>query len=169
MKAPRSLSLALSLLVTLVRCAEVEPAKGDEICQEAGFSIANRTLACTSDQDLSNARYERLRGEYDCKAADPSSHTDTQVECPRALLAVTCEQVATLGEDLDAWLRSDPKCQAMFARKDGKSLEPPDPCLPLLSCNGACIDINNDFNNCGACGARCPSPTTVCIERECNF
>jgi len=169
-KAAHPLALALVSLLAAVHCSDVEPASGADLCDEAGFSISNRTFACSQDQTLSNDRYERLKAGYDCKAAGPPIHyTDTQVECARSLLAMTCEQVTAAGDDLDRWLHDIPQCAKMFARKDGKSLDPPDPCLPLTTCNGACVDINTSADNCGGCGLVCPGAQRNCINRECNF
>lgn len=169
MIARRLLAALAASLLWLVCCAEIEPLEPQQLCDEAGYSLANRTLACTDDRDLANKRYERLRDEYACKATAPTGANDPQVGCAQKLLAMDCDKVRTFGDDLDAWLRDSPECNTMFARKDGKSLDPPDPCLPLTSCNGACVDVNTDFHNCGGCGAQCPAATKTCVDRECQL
>ena len=41
------------------------------------------------------------------------------------------------------------------------------PCAaPLVECNGACVDLQNDPVNCGACGKFCPS--NVCVAGVCQ-
>lgn len=169
MTARRLLLSAAALLLAATRCAEVQQASGQDICDEAGFAVSNRTLACSGDQGLSNARYEKLRADYLCTAAEPTSDRDAQVDCPRSLLALSCDQVNAAGDDLDRWLRDIVPCSTLFARKDGKSMQPPDPCLPLTSCGGVCVDINSNPDHCGGCGAVCPSAQRNCINRECNF
>jgi hypothetical protein len=37
------------------------------------------------------------------------------------------------------------------------------------SCNGACINVQYDFNNCGGCGIRCPNYKFACIEGVCEY
>lgn len=169
MIARRLLAALAASLLWLVCCAEVEPLGPQELCDEAGFSLANRTLACTDDRGLANKRYERLRDEYACKATTPAGSQDPQVGCAQKLLALGCDKARAFGDDLNAWLRDIPECKTMFARKDGKSLDPPDPCLPLTSCNGVCVDTNTSFDNCGVCGAKCPFPTRACVDRECQL
>jgi hypothetical protein len=36
---------------------------------------------------------------------------------------------------------------------------------PLVNCNNACVDLNSDSDNCGACGAACPS--AICQGGKC--
>jgi hypothetical protein len=44
----------------------------------------------------------------------------------------------------------------------------PQPCpQPLHECNGQCIDLASDRNDCGACGVIC-SPTQVCVSGGCT-
>lgn len=42
-----------------------------------------------------------------------------------------------------------------------------------VNCSGTCTDLANDFNNCGACGARCSDPTPyevgMCVEGVCAY
>ncbi|OJY15171.1 MAG: hypothetical protein BGO98_22250 [Myxococcales bacterium 68-20] len=41
------------------------------------------------------------------------------------------------------------------------------PCAaPLVECNGACVDLENDPVNCGACGKFCPS--NICVAGVCQ-
>ena len=35
---------------------------------------------------------------------------------------------------------------------------PPNPCSPLTSCGGVCVNTALDINNCGGCGVVCPPP-----------
>jgi hypothetical protein len=59
-------------------------------------------------------------------------------------------------------------------------IDPPIPlfCDPGLSiCSGQCVDLNKDFNNCGACGVSCQPPPTKppqvphtwrCVQGQCT-
>ena len=47
-----------------------------------------------------------------------------------------------------------------------------DPCDPLSSCAGICIDLQNDLNNCGSCDYVCPVPSVglaVCNAGVCGY
>jgi hypothetical protein len=37
---------------------------------------------------------------------------------------------------------------------------------PLIACPDGCVDLQNDFNNCGACGLHCA--TEVCVDGSCQ-
>jgi len=58
----------------------------------------------------------------------------------------------------------------------GNACVPVDPCAPLISCGGTCVDLNSDIANCGICGNVCTVPdfalascqTGVC-DFECNL
>ncbi|HYV66245.1 MAG TPA: hypothetical protein VE964_08370 [Myxococcales bacterium] len=43
---------------------------------------------------------------------------------------------------------------------------------PLELCNGACMALDSDVNNCGACGNSCTTPSNTsrtCVQRACSF
>jgi hypothetical protein len=45
---------------------------------------------------------------------------------------------------------------------------PPD-CGPgLVCCNGTCVNLGNDVDNCGACGVACAGPTPYCDGTQCQ-
>jgi hypothetical protein len=37
-----------------------------------------------------------------------------------------------------------------------------------VNCNGKCITVSNDANNCGTCGTVCPSGYT-CVNGKCQL
>lgn len=39
----------------------------------------------------------------------------------------------------------------------------------LTSCNGACVDLKHDFNNCGGCGQGCNNNSLRCVDGMCKL
>ena len=39
---------------------------------------------------------------------------------------------------------------------------------PQTCCNGACVDLTSDLNNCGACCKKCPNQFTACVSSDCE-
>ena len=54
------------LLLTLLSCVAVHPLEGQAICDEVGFGLSSRTLACTDDAVLANQRFESFREQLTC-------------------------------------------------------------------------------------------------------
>ena len=108
-------ALLLSLS-PLGACVLAEPLPADEFCRNVGFQISSRTLACVGDQAQANERFESFQGRYDCIAADQD---DTGFQCAVELGELSCEDVAALGDDLDAWLLRSEGCARILARKPG--------------------------------------------------
>ena len=46
------------------------------------------------------------------------------------------------------------------------------PCpKPQVNCNGVCVNLSNDLQNCGSCGSVCPAPangTARCVQGACK-
>ncbi len=92
-----SFSLLAALLAITACDAEPDDLPADESCKQAGYAIANRTFACEGDEDLANDRYERLMDQYRCLGNDGFS-------CAKGILELTCDNVASAGDDLSVWL-----------------------------------------------------------------
>jgi hypothetical protein len=48
---------------------------------------------------------------------------------------------------------------------------PSNPCFPLTSCGGICVNTGTDINHCGGCGVVCPPPVggeATCISGVCG-
>ena len=56
------------------------------------------------------------------------------------------------------------------ATTDASPCPPPDVTATPVLCNGTCVDINSDINNCGGCGVRCPrgSGAFSCTRGQCT-
>ena len=59
-RSPSELLLAAFVVSLLLTCKGYEELEPDDVCQETGFSIANRTLTCTDDTELGNARADSV-------------------------------------------------------------------------------------------------------------
>ncbi len=154
-------------------CGKPAELDGQDLCDEVGYAIANRTFQCQNDPDLGNQRFEDLRASYHCQTATAVAQGQTGSIC--AVSALGCDAVAANGSDLDWWLVAS-GCGTWFTRADGTALPPlldggtvgPTCTGSTVLCHDVCIDVDSDTANCGACGARCPSATT-CIDRVCEF
>lgn len=113
-----SLSRPLALAsILLVGCDPIDPMPPDQPCREAGYAIANRTLSCTGNAELSQTRYDRFRKEFTCiewAPDDPRYSIDFGPEdlfgCAYVLSSLPCELVDLYGNDLDTWLRTTDTC-----------------------------------------------------------
>lgn len=114
-------------IVGMVGCGDpIQPMPEDLPCREAGYAIAARTVQCTGDAALGQARYDTFREEYTCllwaaddpRLQDPTvwdtgpakPHPADLFSCAFTLRNLPCELVAELGDDLAAWLAQDPGC-----------------------------------------------------------
>jgi hypothetical protein len=39
----------------------------------------------------------------------------------------------------------------------------------MVYCNGACVTTDDDFNNCGGCGIKCPNYKFMCVAGICEL
>ena len=101
----------------------------DALCKEVGYAIAGRTVQCTGDEALGDARFESFEDDYTCVDVPVENLTqDTAApvapqnlyHCPLALRNLPCELVIEYGDDLDRWLTASPVC-AYIASPDGGS------------------------------------------------
>jgi len=176
--------LALVLAGTLACRLSQEPEDvgAGELCDEIGYSISNRTLACSGDASLAKKRFDDFGGQYTCPEVSPSAPgaagafdaplSQPQLDCAGALFALPCEQVAAFGDNLEAWLASQPPCLGALVSKTGKALDPP--CQTgLTRCGGVCQNLPTSVASCGACGNACPAPgaelhqVALCHQGQC--
>ena len=107
-------------------CASLRPIDGDLPCREAGYAIAWRTLECTGDEALANARYEAFEANYTCVEVDygevdaeniylldPRDNPGNWFHCSFAIGELPCELVEQYGDALDEWLTASPSCAAV--------------------------------------------------------
>ena len=93
----------------------IYPLENDELCKEAGYSIANRTYSCTANPELANQRYEKFAREFTCSITDVQrAPVVCYLECAEAINALSCDDVDALGNDIEAWLLTSPQCSRMF-------------------------------------------------------
>lgn len=180
------------VLLCLLACRGYESADPTEVCKEAGYSIANRTLACTGDNELANTRYRRTMSEFQCLAQpspppvdpgqpDPPGKTfQSQLQCAQSLFELTCDQVIASGDNLATWLSISEGCSTLFSNSgpdggiDGAvfvdAADGSNPCVEgsaICEEGGTCTSLVTDPQNCGACGHACLS-NQACVGSVCN-
>ena len=111
--------LFVSAVGCLSNCSGVTDLKDNEPCKNVGYSIASRTLDCTSDPALANARYESFHRATRCQAAQGG---EADFECAISLNEATCAEVETYGDDIDLWLARTDTCAAILLHADGSEL-----------------------------------------------
>ncbi len=96
---------------------------GDYPCRDAVASIANRTLACTGDEQLADDRAEAFWEEYRCIDVD-TDHGPVEVylHCSAAIGAASCDTVEKMGGDLGGWLALSSSCGLVIQHADGAPL-----------------------------------------------
>ncbi len=118
----------LVALAALAGCDSISPMPVDLPCREAGYAIAARTAECTGDIALGERRYERYRAQFACiewSADDPALWDTGNVgaedlfSCSFTIRNLPCEVVADLGDDIEAWLSTDPGCTWVAREKGG--------------------------------------------------
>jgi hypothetical protein len=118
--------LAVSLITA---CGGVDDFHDDEPCKQAGYAIASRTLDCTSDADLSDARYEALIASTRCVAGnlnttefkcngDPHCGVNN-FTCAVELNKVDCATVKAYGSDMRMWITHNGACTDILKQPDG--------------------------------------------------
>ncbi len=108
-------------LLAWLGCAAIHPLDGQEICDEVGYGVAARTLACTDDAALANARFEAYRDQLTCTIQDPErAPVDKYLTCAAAVNNVSCDAVERYGDDVVSLVASaSPHCSRMFAEIEG--------------------------------------------------
>jgi len=81
-----------------------------QVCDDVGFAVAARTMACTGDADLAQRREEDLLASYDCTVVSLDEPIDRYYHCPVAVQALTCPEVRAAGDDLASWLDASWVC-----------------------------------------------------------
>ena len=131
MKGTALLWCGLALQIT--SCETVTPMPKDQACREVGWAIAARVYSCTGDPSLATARAEDFDREATCiewSADDPefSAPADTAsgpvrpedlFSCAFTLRNLPCDTVTALGDDLSAWLATDPTCAWVVSLDEG--------------------------------------------------
>jgi len=116
------------LVLALAACDPIDPMPADLPCTEARAAIAARTLECTGDAALSDARAAAFDRGFACIpwSADDPALSDTSGPRPEDLFScaftirnLPCETVAAHGDDLRAWLSEDPGCTWVAEPKSG--------------------------------------------------
>ncbi|MBI3203674.1 MAG: hypothetical protein HYZ29_19200 [Myxococcales bacterium] len=123
-------SRIIAVALGLFGCGGLYDVESGEHCRQAGYSIAARIQACTQDDDRANQAYERFSDRYTC-SGDPSS--DASYGCAIDLNAVTCEEVAQWGDDLDRFIAETPSCHTVLGGWSGGGLPNAAGCTPLAA------------------------------------
>jgi hypothetical protein len=104
----------------------------DALCKEVGYAIAGRTVQCTGDEALGNARFAAFEDDYTCIDVPVENLTqDTAApvapqnlyHCPLAIRNLPCELVLDYGDDLDRWLTASPVCAAITESGGGSAAD----------------------------------------------
>lgn len=113
--------VGLTLGVGTVGCTQaLEP---DHLCREVGYAIAGRTVQCTGESSLAEARFDALLAGYTCRPVSGESFGEDTAgrvapqelfHCPLAIRNLPCEKVDEYGDDLDRWLEASPACAWIF-------------------------------------------------------
>ena len=154
-------------------CGNPVELDGQDLCDEVGYAIANRTFQCENDPELGNQRFEDLRRDYRCQEEMAVAESRDGSICP--VNALGCEEVKENGQSLEWWLGVS-GCSRWFTHADGTPVPeyldgglPPPTCTGTsVLCGETCVDIENDAVNCGGCDVRCPDGL-LCVARECVF
>jgi hypothetical protein len=142
----RAGAVAVLLLAGAGGCRRSLPE--DALCKEVGYAIAGRTVQCTGDEALGNARFEAFEDDYTCVDVPVENLTqDTAApvapqnlyHCPLALRNLPCELVIEYGDDLDRWLTASPVC-AYITSPDGGSTDSAPPTADSGVSDGALAD-----------------------------
>lgn len=117
----------LVVLAALLACGDPQDElPASEVCDDVGYSIANRTEACSDDRDLASERWAHYDERFACNVGQVTEEIRELYVCPVELLRMDCETFLAYGDDLDALLSSVPECTRVVKRKDGSLLLPSD-------------------------------------------
>ena len=115
--------LAAISILAVGACNPLTELPSERVCEEVGYAIANRTLACTGDTTLANDRYDLFEAEYACRAGENADEpVQSFYTCPGSIRKIPCEQVTVWGDDLDKWLQVDPVCGEFLTHNDGRPI-----------------------------------------------
>ncbi|MCK6537996.1 MAG: hypothetical protein L6Q84_33895 [Polyangiaceae bacterium] len=116
-------SVALLVLVALAGCEGRDPMPADYPCRDAVASVASRTLACTGDDDLAEARADAFDRDYRCVDVDAENGpVEVYLHCSATIGASSCDAVKQMGDDLDAWFALSSSCASIIQRANGDPL-----------------------------------------------
>jgi hypothetical protein len=156
---PLAVLTGLAPAIMLGACGEPVELEGQDLCDEVGYAIANRTFQCENDPELGNRRYEQFQRDYRCQEKVAFEESRDGSICP--IDELTCDEVKENGQDLEWWLGAS-NCSSWFSRADGMPVPafidggPPPSCTgTTVLCGDKCVDIDNDPVNCGGCDLRC--------------
>jgi hypothetical protein len=95
----------------------------ERVCDEVGYSIANRTETCTGDSALAVDRYHAYLDEFQCRAGPNTEEPVASFyHCPVTIRTIPCEQWIAWGSDIERVLLVDPVCAEFLTHKDGRPL-----------------------------------------------
>jgi len=125
----RPLLVFLVAVLPAVGCSVSEDLPAEEVCRDAGYSVANRLFECTGDADRANSGYDTLL-DLGCRvsgfAKDELGASSLSLEggglvpvpeaygCPADLRALTCDVIKSGESDASVWLAAAPRCAALF-------------------------------------------------------
>ncbi len=105
-------------VLLLAGCApEWLDAEPREVCDQVGYSIASRTMACEGDADLAIKRQQGIRSRFKCVAEDWPAPIEDYYHCPVTINQLPCSDVRDFGNDLDAWLTVSSACEFVLEAK----------------------------------------------------
>ena len=104
-RAPHLHRLTLTLALTAAACTNESDREAADVCEQVGFAIASRTLACSGDTTLANSRFEDFQASTQCTS---DSVADLYFSCVRAVNAKSCPEVTQLADDFDRWIEVPP-------------------------------------------------------------
>ena len=93
----------------------------DDLCRSVPYALASRTLSCTGDADLANARYEQFSANLVC-LYDPGLHDYEKrawFRCAGSVSAVDCDALAAAGTDFGRVLATIVDCAGHYAPVNG--------------------------------------------------
>lgn len=109
------LMLVASGVVLFANCDPFDDARGGDVCNSAGYAIANRTVDCTNDTKLANARYSDFHYGFQCLYDSSMSENEKNkwFSCSDVISDLDCKLVQENGDNLSWWI-SDPKCEGRY-------------------------------------------------------
>lgn len=136
--------MRIPALITLLSlgCGEVwEPMKPSQVCDEVGYAIAHRAHACLGDEEVASARFHAFQGRYECRVEDYTVPIEDLYACPVAILAASCDEVESWGDDLSRYTASSDVCPLVVRDKEAPPSPSPDGGALLMSDAGLGEDL----------------------------